>query len=47
MPAVCEAYDYWDVYFDTLEKGKIELEKSGIAIPFPQRDIHMYEEKKK
>lgn len=39
--------DYWDVYFDTLEKGKIELEKSGITIPFPQRDIHMYEEKKK
>ena len=37
--------DYWDVYFDTLEKGKLELEKSGITIPFPQRDIHMYEEK--
>jgi small conductance mechanosensitive channel len=38
--------DYWDVYFDTLEKGKVELEKSGLTIPFPQRDVHIYEEKK-
>jgi small conductance mechanosensitive channel len=37
--------DYWTVYFDTMEKGKIELEKNGITIPFPQRDVHMYEEK--
>ncbi len=37
--------DYWDVYFDTLEKGKLELEKNGITIPFPQRDIHMFQEK--
>lgn len=38
--------DYWSVYFDTLEKGKVDLEKNGITIPFPQRDVHMYEEKK-
>jgi small conductance mechanosensitive channel len=38
--------DYWDVYFDTLEKGKMELENNGITIPFPQRDVHMYQEKK-
>ncbi len=38
--------DYWDVYFDTLEKGKVELEKNGITIPFPQRDVHIYEEEK-
>jgi len=37
--------DYWAVYFDTLENGKIELEKSGMTIPFPQRDVHIYEEK--
>ena len=38
--------DYWAVYFDTLENGKLELEKNGITIPFPQRDVHLYEEKK-
>ena len=38
--------DYWAVYFDTLEKGKLELEKNGITIPFPQRDVHLYQEKK-
>ncbi|MBN2120301.1 MAG: mechanosensitive ion channel [Candidatus Omnitrophica bacterium] len=36
--------DYWNVYFDTLEKGKLELEKNGITIPFPQNDIHIYNE---
>ena len=38
--------DYWDVYFDTIEKGKLEMEKRGITIPFPQRDVHLYEENK-
>ncbi len=37
--------DYWGVYFNLVEQGKLELEKSGITIPFPQRDVHMYEEK--
>jgi small conductance mechanosensitive channel len=37
--------DYWDVYFDTIENGKLEMEKRGITIPFPQRDVHLYEEK--
>jgi small conductance mechanosensitive channel len=38
--------DYWDVLFDTMEKGKVELEKAGLSIPFPQRDIHMFQEAK-
>ena len=36
--------DYWAVYFNLVETGKVELEKNGITIPFPQRDIHMYQE---
>jgi len=36
--------DYWAVFFDLTEKGKEELEKAGCSIPFPQRDVHIYEE---
>ncbi|MBV1887735.1 MAG: mechanosensitive ion channel [Urechidicola sp.] len=32
--------DYWDVYFEVMESCKIELDKIGIEIPFPQMDIH-------
>ena len=35
------AADYWAVRFDLMEKIKIALDKNGISIPFPQRDIHM------
>ncbi len=37
---------YWDVYFDTLEECKIALDDAGIEIPFPQRDVHVFEHKK-
>ncbi|MHC4507548.1 MAG: mechanosensitive ion channel family protein [Planctomycetota bacterium] len=36
-----KAADYWDVRFDTIRKMKLALDKNGISIPFPQRDIHM------
>ncbi|MFH1460172.1 MAG: mechanosensitive ion channel domain-containing protein [Candidatus Omnitrophota bacterium] len=36
---------YWDVYFDTIENGKIALEQNGITIPFPQTDVHLFKEK--
>jgi small conductance mechanosensitive channel len=29
--------DYWDVYFDTLEITKNELDKAGIEIPYPHQ----------
>lgn len=32
--------DYWDVYFATLEKVKIQFDEAGISIPYPQIDIH-------
>ncbi len=34
--------DYWSVYFDTIEKMKKVLDANGINIPFPQRDVHIY-----
>ena len=34
--------DYWDVYFSVTRGIKEELDKAGISIPFPQRDVHMY-----
>jgi len=37
----CHPDNYWDVYFDTYELGKAGLDKNGIEIPFPQRDVHM------
>ena len=35
--------DYWAVFFDTTEAVKKSLDKAGISIPFPQRDVHLYE----
>ncbi len=37
--------DYWDVYFDLVDRGKRALDAAGITIPFPQMDIHMKQEK--
>ncbi len=34
--------DYWAVKFDLIEKVKLEFDKNGISIPFPQRDVHIY-----
>jgi len=35
-----ETADYWDVYFDTMEKVKLTFDEKGISIPYPQMDIH-------
>jgi len=37
--------DYWGVYFDTTEAIKKRFDEEGISIPFPQRDVHLYEHK--
>ena len=37
--------DYWNVYFDTTESIKKRFDEEGISIPFPQRDVHVYEHK--
>ncbi len=35
--------DYWGVYFDLTEIIKKKFDEEGISIPFPQRDIHLYQ----
>jgi small conductance mechanosensitive channel len=37
--------DYWDVYFDLTEKIKLTFDQEGISIPFPQQDVHLFQEK--
>ncbi|PLX93490.1 MAG: mechanosensitive ion channel protein MscS [Desulfuromonas sp.] len=37
--------DYWDVRFSLTEKVKIAFDAAGVSIPFPQRDLHIYQEK--
>jgi small conductance mechanosensitive channel len=34
--------DYWSVKFDLTEAIKKRFDKEGISIPFPQRDVHIY-----
>jgi small conductance mechanosensitive channel len=35
--------DYWSVYFDLTEKIKKAFDANGVSIPFPQRDVHLYQ----
>lgn len=35
--------DYWDVYQDAIRVIKSELEGAQISIPFPQRDVHLFQ----
>jgi len=32
--------DYWDVYFEQIEKVKLVFDEKGISIPYPQMDVH-------
>jgi len=40
--AWCNAGDYWGIYFDMQEKVKQAFDENGISIPFPQRDVHIF-----
>ena len=35
--------DYWDVYWDITREVKIRFDAEGVSIPFPQRDVHLYQ----
>lgn len=37
------AGDYWDVYFALTGKIKESFDKDGISIPYPQREVHVYQ----
>ena len=36
--------DFWTVYWDITRAVKLEFDRNGISIPFPQQDIHVYQE---
>ncbi len=37
--------DYWSLFFDITENVKKQYDAAGISIPFPQRDVHLYNHK--
>ena len=39
--------DYWSVHFDTTEKIKKAFDANGISIPYPQRDVHLFQHSEK
>jgi len=36
--------DYWDVYWDVTREVKRRFDEEGVSIPFPQRDVHIYQD---
>lgn len=34
--------DYWDVYWDVTRTVKLRFDEAGVSIPFPQHDVHIY-----
>jgi small conductance mechanosensitive channel len=37
-----QSSDYWGVFFAMQENVKLTFDAQGISIPFPQRDVHVY-----
>ena len=35
--------DYLEVQFDMKERVKSRFDQAGITIPFPQRDVHLFQ----
>jgi small conductance mechanosensitive channel len=34
--------DYWETYWEITKAVKLRFDAEGISIPFPQRDVHLY-----
>ena len=45
--AWCKTPDYWPVFWDNMERIKTAFDENGISIPFPQRDVHLFEQNEK
>jgi small conductance mechanosensitive channel len=37
--------DYWDTYWDITKAVKLRFDEEGLSIPYPQRDVHIKEQK--
>ena len=35
---------YWEVYWDLTRKVKENFDAAGVSIPFPQRDVHLFQD---
>lgn len=40
----CKTENYWAVYWDITQQVKQQFDQHGISIPFPQRDVHIYQQ---
>lgn len=40
----CASGDYWPLRWDLLRRLKVELEAAGYTIPYPQRDVHLFQD---
>lgn len=38
--------DYWDAYWEITREVKRRFDTEGFALPFPQHDVHVYEERR-
>lgn len=43
-PLLCDAEDYWDIYYYILDKVFNEFKKNGISVPFQQMEVRMRED---
>ncbi len=40
----CKRQDYWALRWDLTRRLKVKLEAAGCSIPYPQRDVHLFQE---